>query len=73
MEKQTRAQIISGAFCGILIMLCVIAYLIVGFCTGIWHPTWLIIVGGAIVDAIIGIVVDTMAKLKQTENQEKND
>ena len=64
MEKQTKAQIISGAVCGILIMLCTVIYLIIGICTNIWHPTWLIIVGGAIACAIIGIIVDTQAKLK---------
>lgn len=68
-ERKTKAQIISDGVCGILMLLSIIAYLIVGFTANIWHPTWLIIVCTALVCGIIGVVSNTVARLKNNENK----
>ena len=44
----------TGAACGIIMLACIIAYLCVGAFTGLWHPCWVIVVGGAIICAITG-------------------
>ena len=73
MEKQTKAQIISGAICGILIMLCTIIYLIIGICTNIWHPTWIVIPCSGIVCGIVSISINTYANLHTEEASKTED
>lgn len=46
----------SGAACGILILLCIITYLLLGVFTSLWHPLWIIVVVGALFCGIIGAV-----------------
>ncbi len=69
-KQKSKSQIICDAVCGILMIVATIAYLLVGFLTNIWHPTWLIFVVTALVSAIIGIVSNTSTDLK---NLPKND
>lgn len=38
----------TGAACGIIVLSCISAYLLVGAFTGLWHPYWLIVVCGAL-------------------------
>ncbi|MDE6597815.1 MAG: hypothetical protein K2K60_04165, partial [Clostridia bacterium] len=44
-----------GAACGIIMLSCVIAYLLLGALANLWHPLWVIIVGGAFTCAIIAM------------------
>ena len=46
----------TGCACAIVMLVCVAAYLIAGVCTDLWHPLWVIVVGGALADAVIGAV-----------------
>ncbi len=46
----------TGAACGIIMLTCIIAYLCVGAFTGLWHPSWVIVVCGVIVCAITGAI-----------------
>lgn len=46
----------TGCACAVLILVCVAAYLVLGTFTGLWHPLWIVVVGGAIADAVIGAV-----------------
>ena len=71
-EKKTKAKIICDAICGLLMILSIASYVIIGVCVNIWHPTWVIIVGGAIVCAVIGIVCDTISNIKNIENNAKS-
>lgn len=45
-----------GAVCGILMLSCIIAYLLLGALANLWHPLWIILIGGAFVCAIIAMI-----------------
>ncbi len=74
-EKQkTIAEVVCGALSGVIMILCVLAYLIVGFTVGVWHPYWLIIVGGGLFTAIMNIVAGLVKDVKQIKaNENKKD
>lgn len=72
-EQKTKGQIICDAVCGLLMILAIISFLIVGFITKIWHPTWLILLCSALVCAIIGLISNTTHDLKTLEQNQKND
>ncbi len=44
----------TGAACGIIMITCVITYLIASVFTGLWHPLWVILVGGGLTCAVVG-------------------
>ncbi len=67
-ENKTKAEIIGGACCGILMLVCVIVYLILGMTLNFWHPGWLIPACGGISCGIIGIVSGTISDLKKLKN-----
>lgn len=64
MKPDKKLKIITDCICGCIILLSVLTYLLVGFFAKIWHPTWLIIVGGVIVCCVVGIIVETIYRLK---------
>ena len=69
-KKQSKASIILDAVCGLVMVVCTLVYLLIGFIANIWHPTWVVFVIGAFVCAIIGIIKDTILKVK-TQDQQK--
>lgn len=69
-KNKTKIQIISDAICGIIMILAIVSYIIVGFLFT-WHPTWLIVAVSALVCAIIGIVSNTINDYRKL--QEKNE
>ena len=71
-KLKSKAQIISGACCGIMMLLCVIIYLILGMTLNFWHPGWLIPACGGIACGIIGIVGETITNLKRLKEQENS-
>ena len=73
MEKKVRSKtsIILDACCGILMLACIMAYVLIGIIAKVWHPTWIIVVAGAFVCAVIGIVKDTIANLKSADEAKK--
>ena len=46
----------TGSICGMIMLLCIITYLILGAFFALWHPFWIIIIGGAFLCSIIGII-----------------
>ncbi len=46
----------TGAACGLIMLTCIIVYLCVGAFAELWHPGWVIVVGGAIICAITGAI-----------------
>lgn len=46
----------TGAVCGIFMLSCIIAYLCIGAFAGLWHPYWLIIVGGVVFCGVVGAI-----------------
>lgn len=69
---KSKTSIILDACCGILMLVCIMAYVLIGIIAKVWHPTWIIVVAGAFVCAIIGIVKDTIANIKSAD-QAKNE
>ncbi len=67
-EPKSKRKIGIGVILGIVLMaVLAVTYLIVGFATGVWHPTWLIMVGGifAGVAASLGILVIRLVRNKK--------
>ncbi len=56
---------IIGGICGIVMLSCIIAYLLVGALANLWHPCWAIVVGGVVVDGILG----TVGNIKTAKNK----
>ncbi|MDE6276108.1 MAG: helix-turn-helix domain-containing protein [Clostridia bacterium] len=62
-NKAKRAQKIKrgenpyiGAICGIVMITCIITYLILGVFFSLWHPFWILLVAGAFVCSVAGII-----------------
>lgn len=71
MYKKSKAQIISDAFCGVLMLVSILVFLFVGIFTEVWHPTWIILPASGIFCGIVSIVVSTYTNLKK-ENEQPN-
>lgn len=72
-EKKTVAQVISGAVCGTIMILCVLVYVILGITLNFWHPGWIIMVAGGLTCGIVGIITNTIADLKQIKKEENKE
>ena len=71
MYKRTKGQVISDALCGILMLISVLVFILVGILAHIWHPTWIVMPCTGIVCGIISIAVNTYANLTRKEDTEK--
>ena len=69
--KKEKAIIISDAICGIVVLLSVFVYLVLGFTINWWHPGWIIVVGACMVSAILSIVTNMIIELKKSESENK--
>ena len=72
MYRRSKAQIICDAVCGILMLLSVLVFVLVGIFAHIWHPTWIMIPCTAIVCGIISISINTYTNLHQQTEERKN-
>lgn len=68
--EKSKISIILDAICGTLMLVCLMTYLLIGVIKNIWHPTWIIVVVGAFICALIGIINDTVAKINATKSSE---
>lgn len=73
MYKKSKAQTISDAVCGILMLASIMAYILIGIFAHSWHPTWVIIVCSAIVCGIVSIAVNTYTSLHREEENKTTD
>ncbi|MGN0961753.1 MAG: hypothetical protein ACI4PF_06135 [Christensenellales bacterium] len=74
MFNKSKAKIISDAVCGILILLSILTYVLIGVFAHIWHPTWVIILIAIIVDSIVSIVVGAFNRIsKKNSDNPKNE
>lgn len=71
MYKKNKALIISDAICGILMLVSILAFVLVGIFAKVWHPTWIIIVASAFVSGIVSIVVNTYVNLHKDDEEVK--
>ncbi len=70
-KKKTKGQIICDAICGILMLVALIVFLILGATIGWWHPGWIIIVSAAFVCGLIGIISNTIASLNDVNKKDE--
>ena len=73
MYRRTKAQIISDALCGILMLVSVLVFILVGILGNVWHPTWIVMPCTGIVCGIISIAVNTYANLTRKEESSKKE
>lgn len=76
-NKKEKSIIICDAVCGILVMLSVLVFVILGIARDWWHPGWIIIVASVIVSVVASIVTNLVVELKKSdeetdEEQKKN-
>lgn len=45
-----------GAVCGMVMLISNTAFLLAGVLTGLWHPLWVIVVGGMLVCVVTGLI-----------------
>lgn len=67
MYRRTKAQIISDAVCGVLMLVSLLVFILVGIFAHIWHPTWIVIPCSGLVCGIISIIVNTYTNLHKKE------
>ena len=67
MYRKSKAQIISDACCGVLMLVSILVFLFVGIFADTWHPTWIILPSSGILCGIISIIVSTYTSLKVTD------
>lgn len=71
-SNKSSFEIISGAICGILMILSIIAYLLFGFLANLWHPGWIIVVCTALLCGIVGIIGNLCTSLKLIKKEKEN-
>ncbi len=69
-ENKSKASIILDAICGILMLISILTYVIIGLVAQVWHPTWIIIVAAGFACGVMGIINDAVTKIK---SQNKSD
>lgn len=70
MFKRSKAQIISDAVCGILMLVSLLVFILVGIFAHIWHPTWIVIPCSGLVCGIVSIIVNTYTTLHRKDEKE---
>lgn len=73
MFNKNKIKIISDAICGVLMLLAILAFVLIGVFSGVWHPTWIILVIASVADGVISIIVGACVKVnkKSTSNKEE--
>lgn len=72
-KPKTVAEVITGAICGSLMIVCILVYVILGITINFWHPGWLIMLAGGLTCGIVGIVTNTIADLKEIKKKENKE
>lgn len=65
--EETKSKMIFDAIYGVIMILSLGAYLIIGWVSGNWHPYWVIIVIGASLCGILIILSGTFSKIKENK------
>ena len=73
MYRRTKAQIISDAVCGVLMLVSLLEFILVGIFANVWHPTWIVIPCSGLVCGIISIIVNTYTNLHKKEIADTED
>lgn len=72
MYRKSKAQILCDAICGILMLLSILVFILIGIFVDVWHPTWIIIPCTGIVCGIVSIIIGAYSNLKATNEKVEN-
>lgn len=61
-HKATKLEIVCGLLTGILFIVAIIAYLLIGFLLGAWHPTWVIFLAPIVISSLVQAIGSKKAK-----------
>ncbi len=73
-QKINRGEnIYLGSFCGLVMLLCIISYLILGALFNLWHPYWIIIILGVVFCGIAGTIGEVFKFKNDIKDNDKNE
>lgn len=55
-RKKSKSEILGSSFGGFIMLSCVIAYLCMGFAANLWHPGWIVFLGGITLCTFLGSI-----------------
>ena len=61
-RKPTKLEIVCGLLTGILFIVAIIAYLLIGFLLNAWHPTWVIFFAPIVISSLVMAIGKKKAK-----------
>lgn len=70
MFSRSKLRIVTDAVSGVLFLLSILVYVLVGVFTGVWHPTWVILLCSAITCSIISIITGAVISYRKKNNKE---
>lgn len=69
MGKRSKGQIICDAICGVLMLLSILVFLVVGVIVpSVLHPLWIIIPSSGLTCGIISIIFNAVIACKKTKS-----
>ena len=63
----------TGGVCGIVMLVCIITYLIIGVTLNLWHPYWIICACGGLTCGVIGSVGNLFTYKNKNKYKDKED
>lgn len=71
MGRKNKAQIICDSICGVLMLLSILVFLVVGVIVpSILHPLWVIIPSAGLASGIISIICNCVVSCKKQKQQD---
>ena len=52
-KKPTKLEIVCGLLTGMLFIVAIIAYLLIGFLMDIWHPSWVVFLAPIVISSLV--------------------
>ncbi len=71
--KRGKSKIVADAICGILMLVSIFVYIVLGLTISWWHPGWIVIVGAALASGVISICMNLSYELKKSETENKDE
>lgn len=60
---------IAGGICGIIVLVCLTVYLLLGALANLWHPYWMIVICGAVACGVVNAVGEIVVCKNNNENK----
>jgi len=52
-KKEKKIMIVSSSLTGILYLIAIIAYILIGYLANVWHPTWVVFLAPIIISSLV--------------------